>query len=159
MPLVLNYSDFQSTTKLSGILNSIIKELKIKTPVTLLYQDIWSRYDVDTGKPIPVTEDYTIEFDAEACDNGVVQIVISPKLKFDFTWEINEALPEFYLRHVTTLKNIDEMLVYVMSHELYHIFQWENPKKATALRDILNCDDETSADIFAIMQLSKLRNK
>jgi hypothetical protein len=56
------------------------------------------------------------------------------------------------------LKNAYEMLLYMTAHELRHLYQWENARKARELRRLMKCDDETDADIYAIMTLSRHRS-
>ena len=94
----------------------------------------------------------------DAYDNGVVRVCIDKSMQFPFTYDINEQLEGFYLRHIVQFKNVHEMLLYMTAHELRHLYQWDNPLKARQIRRLLRCDDETDADIYAIMILSRHRS-
>lgn len=135
----------------------LIRELEIKTPIRLVLQDCWSDYDSETGVLIAGTENPTIPFDAECYESGTVRLCVSPTLVFPWVWDINTAFPEFYLRKIVTLNTIEELILYTLSHEYYHLRQWEHPKEAQTLRKLTRGDNETLADFFAIQTLSKHR--
>jgi len=70
--------------------------------------------------------------------------------------EINPELKGRYLSSVY-LVSLEEFLVYITSHEVFHIYQWKNPKEE-GFGKKFGGDDETAADLFAITRLSQWRN-
>ena len=79
-------------------------------------------------------------------------------MQFPFAYDINKELDDFYLRHIVEIKNEHELLLYMSAHELRHLWQWEHPGKARQVRSLLRCDDETDADVYASMTLSRHRS-
>jgi len=149
-----NLSKWQED-KIRGLVSSIAKDLKLKRDIRFVFQTTWAEID-DYGDVVPGTE-AEVGFDGDAYDNGVVRVCIDKSMQFPFTYDINEQLDGFYLRHVVQFKNAHEMLLYMTAHELRHLYQWENSLKARQLRRLLRCDDETDADIYATMTLSRYR--
>lgn len=150
-----NFSNWQDD-KIRRLVSSIAKELRLKADVRFIFQTTWTDIEED-GNIRPGTE-AEVGFDADAYDNGVVRICIDKTMEFPFTYDINDRLDGFYLRHVVQFTNAYEMLLYMTAHELRHLYQWENPVKATQVRRLLKCDDETDADIYATMTLSRYRS-
>jgi len=135
----------------------VAKDLKLKSDITFIFQTTWTDLD-DDGEVIPDTEE-AIEFDGDAYPNGVVRVCIGTSLGYPFAWDINPELEGLYLRHIIELKDFHETLLYMMAHELRHLWQWEHPDKARQIRRLLKCDDETDADIYAMMTLGLYRNQ
>jgi hypothetical protein len=137
------------------VVHWVTKDLKIKHDIKFIFQSTWTEIDED-GEIVPNTE-AEVGFDGDAYDNGVVRVCVG-KLDYPFVYDINRNLKGHYLRRVVELKNSHEMLLY-MTAELRHLWQWEYPGKARQIRRLLQCDDETDADIYAIMTLSLFRNR
>jgi phage-related protein len=150
-----NLSQWQED-RIRRLVSSIAKDLKLKRDVRFIFQTTWTDID-DYGDVVPGTEE-EVGFDGDAYDNGVVRVCIDKTMQFPFTYDINEKLDGFYLRHIVQFKNAHEMLLYMAAHELRHLYQWENPLKARQIRRLLRCDDETDADIYATMTLSRYRS-
>jgi len=150
-----NFSNWQDD-RVRQLVASIAKDLRLKGDIRFIFQTTWTEID-DDGNVKPDSE-AEVGFDGDAYDNGVVRVCIDKSMQFPFTYDINEELDDFYLRHIVQLKNAHEMLLYMAAHELRHLYQWENPLKARQIRRLLRCDDETDADIYAIMTLSRYRN-
>jgi hypothetical protein len=142
--------------RIRRLVSSIAKDLKLRRDVRFVFQTKWTDID-DYGDVVPGTE-AEVGFDGDAYDNGVVRVCIDKSMQFPFTYDINKQLDGFYLRHIVQFKNAHEMLLYMAAHELRHLYQWENPLKARQIRRLLRCDDETDADIYATMTLSRHRS-
>jgi phage-related protein len=154
--LELNNLSHWQEDRIRRLVSSIAKDLKLKRDVRFVFQTTWTDID-DYGDVVPHTE-AEVGFDGDAYDNGVVRVCIDKSMQFPFTYDINEQLEGFYLRHIVQFKNAHEMLLYMTAHELRHLYQWENPLKARQIRRLLRCDDETDADIYATMALSRYRS-
>jgi len=151
-------SSTQPREKIVRIAESIIQDLEIKIPVHLIYQDCWSEFDSDTGEIIPNTERHDISHDGIAQDDGIVRVCINPSLMvFPAWWDINSELKNFYLRRIGTFYDIDEMILYYISHEFHHLFGYEHPREIKTMSRIAKCDEETLADFYALRNLSKKR--
>jgi hypothetical protein len=150
----------QPTKKIETIAKNLVEDLKIKIPVHLLFQDVWTQYDQDTGDIIPNTAREDIAHDGTAQNDGIIQVVINPALVvFPMWWDINPALKKFYLRRVTCFMNIDEMILYYLAHEFHHLWEFEHPKYIKTMCKIAHCDEETLADFYAVRVLSKYRTQ
>ena len=79
--------------------------------------------------------------------------------EYPFVYDINNELKGLYLRKIAVLKDSYELLLYMTAHELRHLWQWEHPDKVRQIRRLLQCDDETDADIYAIITLSRYRTQ
>jgi phage-related protein len=154
--LELNNLSHWQEDRIRRLVSSIAKDLKLKRDIRFVFQTTWAEID-DYGDVLPGTE-AEVGFDGDAFDNGVVRVCIDKSMQFPFTYDINEQLDGFYLRHIVQFKNAHEMLLYMTAHELRHLYQWENPLKARQIRRLLRCDDETDADIYATMTLSQHRS-
>lgn len=137
--------------------SQIAEDLKLKGDITFVFQAAWTEID-DYGEVIPDTEE-DIGFDGDAYDNGVVRVCVGTSLEYPFPYDINDELEGFYLRHIVEIKDPYEMFLYMTAHELRHLWQWENADKARQIRRLLKCDDETDADIYAAMTLSRYRSR
>ncbi len=142
--------------RIRSVVLSIARDLRLRRDFRFIFQTTWTEID-DYGDVVPETET-EVGFDADAFDNGVVRVCIDNSMEFPFEYNINEALDGFYLRHVVELRSAYEMFLYMTAHELRHLYQWENARKARQLCRLLRCDDETDADIYAIMTLSRHRS-
>jgi phage-related protein len=89
----------------------------------------------------------------------VIRVCVGPSQDYPFTYDINDQLDGFYLRHIVEIKDAYELFLYLTAHELRHLWQWEQPDKARQIRRLLKCDDETDADFFAIRTLSLFRGR
>ena len=156
MKLELNNLSNWQDEKIRRLVKAIAKDLRLKGDVRFIFQTTWTEID-DYGDIVPGTE-AEVGFDGDAYDNGVVRVCIDKSMQFPFTYDINEQLEGFYLRHIVQFKNAPEMLLYMAAHELRHLHQWGNPLNARQIRRLLRCDDETDADIYAIMTLSRHRS-
>ena len=156
MHIELNNLSHWQEDRVRRLVSCIAKDLKLKRDVRFVFQTTWTEID-DYGDIVPDTE-AEVGFDGDAYDNGVVRVCIDKSMQFPFTYDINEQLEGFYLRHIVQFKNAHEMLFYMTAHELRHLYQWENPLKARQIRRLLRCDDETDADIYATMTLSRYRS-
>ncbi len=156
MNLELNNLSQWQEERIRRLITSIAKDLKLKRDVRFVFQTTWTEID-DDGDVVPGTE-AEVGFDGDAFDNGVVRVCIDKSMQFPFAYDINEQLDGFYLRHIVQFKSPHEMFLYMAAHELRHLWQWENPLKARQIRRLLRCDDETDADIYAIMTLSRHRS-
>lgn len=156
MNLELNNLSQWPEDRIRRLVSSIAKDLKLRRDVRFVFQTKWTDID-DYGDVVPGTE-AEVGFDGDAYDNGVVRVCIDKSMQFPFTYDINKQLDGFYLRHIVQFKNAHEMLLYMAAHELRHLYQWENPLKARQIRRLLRCDDETDADIYATMTLSRHRS-
>jgi phage-related protein len=150
-----NFSNWQDD-RIRRLVSSVAQALRLKADVRFIFQTTWTDIEED-GSVRPGTE-AEVGFDGDAYDNGVVRVCIDKTMEFPFTYDINNQLKGFYLRRVVEFKNAYEMLLYMTAHELRHLYQWENPVKARQIRRLLRCDDETDADIYAIMTLSRYRS-
>jgi len=150
-----NFSNWQDG-RVRQLVSSIAKDLRLKGDVRFIFQTTWT--DIDDDGIVKLGTEAEVGFDGDAYDNGVVRVCIDKSMQFPFTYNINEELDDFYLRHIVQFKNAYEMLLYMTAHELRHLYQWENPLKAKQIRRLLRCDDETDADIYAIMTLSRHRD-
>jgi hypothetical protein len=150
-----NYSRWENAN-IRRVVNWVAKDLKLKRNIKFIFQSTWTEID-DDGEIVADTE-AEVGFDGDAYDNGVVRVCIG-KLEYPFTYDINQELEGLYLRQITELKNSYEMLLYMTAHELRHLWQWEHPEKARQIRGLLQCDDETDADIYAMMTLSLYRSR
>jgi phage-related protein len=139
------------------VVSWVAKDLKLRRDIHFIFQSTWTEID-DYGNIVPDTE-AEVGFDGDAYDNGVVRVCIGKSLEFPFAYDINDELDGFYLRHIVELKDGHEMLLHMTAHELRHLWQWEHPEKARQIRRLLHCDDETDADIYAMMTLSRYRNR
>ena len=151
-----NLTDWRDADIKRGV-SQIAEELRLKGDITFVFQAIWAEID-DYGEVLPETEE-EIGFDGDAYDNGVVRVCVGTSLRYPFAYDINDELEGFYLRHIVEIKDAYEMFLYMTAHELRHLWQWENPEKARQIRKLLKCDDETDADIFAAMTLSRYRSQ
>jgi hypothetical protein len=150
-----NYSRWDNEN-IRGVVHWVAKDLKLRRDIKFIFQSTWTEID-DDGEIIPDSA-AEVGFDGDAYDNRVVRVCVG-KLDYPFVYDINSELEGFYLRKITEIKNSQEMLLYMTSHELRHLWQWEHPDKARQIRTLLKCDDETDADIYAIMVLSLYRNQ
>ena len=139
------------------VVHWVAKDLRLKRDIKFIFQTTWTEID-DDGEVVPDTE-AEVGFDGDAYNNGVVRVCIGKSLEYPFAYDINEELEGLYLRHITELKDSYELLLYMTAHELRHLWQWEHPDKARQIRRLLQCDDETDADIYAMMTLSLYRNQ
>jgi phage-related protein len=156
MHIELNNLSHWQEDRIRRLVSSVAKNLKLRRDVRFVFQTTWTEID-DYGDIVPGSE-AEVGFDGDAYDNGVVRVCIDKSMQFPFTYDINEQLEGFYLRHIVQFKNAQEMLLYMTAHELRHLYQWENPLKAKQIRRLLRCDDETDADIYATMTLSRHRS-
>lgn len=150
-----NFTDWKNED-IKQVVSGIAKDLKLQGDVTFIFQAAWTDID-DYGEVIPGTEE-EVGFDGDAYDNGVVRVCVGKSLQYPFTYTVNEELAGFYLRDIIDLKNAYEVLLYMSAHELRHLWQWEQPEKARQIRRLLKCDDETDADMYALMTLSRYRS-
>ncbi len=151
-----NFTDWKNEDIKTAVLG-IASDLNIKGEIRFIFQAIWTDID-DYGEIVPDTEQ-DIGFDGDAYDNGVVRVCVGPSLNYPFSYDINDELEGFYLRHIVEIKDAYEMFLYMTAHELRHLWQWEHPDKARQIRRLLKCDDETDADIYALMTLSRYRSR
>ena len=151
-----NYSRWENEN-IRRIVQWVAKDLKLKRDIKFIFQSTWTEID-DDGEIVPDTES-DVGFDGDAYDNGVVRVCIGKSQEYPFVYDINQELEGHYLRRVTQLKDSHELLLYMTAHELRHLWQWEHPDKARQIRRLLKCDDETDADMYAIMTLSLYRNQ
>jgi len=149
-----NYSRWDDDN-IRRVVHWVARDLKLKRDIKFIFQTTWTEIDED-GEIVPDTE-AEVGFDGDAYDNGVVRVCVG-KLDYPFIYDINNDLEGLYLRKITELKNSYELLLYMTAHELRHLWQWEHPDKARQIRRLLKCDDETDADIYAVMSLSLYRN-
>jgi hypothetical protein len=150
-----NYSRWENEN-VRRVVHWVAKDLKLKRDIKFIFQTTWTDIDED-GEIVPDSE-AEVGFDGDAYDNGVVRVCIG-KLEYPFVYNINKELKGLYLRHITELKDSYEMLLYMAAHELRHLWQWEHPDKTRHIRKLLQCDDETDADIYAMMTLSLYRDR
>ena len=139
-----------------SLVSTVVDHLRLKRDVRFIFQTTWTEID-DYGEIIPGTE-AEVGFDGDAYDTGVVRVCIDKSMQFPFAYDINEELDGFYLRHIVEIKDVYELLLYMSAHELRHLWQWEHPDKARKIRSLLKCDDETDADIYAAITLSRHRS-
>ena len=151
-----NYSRWDDDN-IRQVVHWVAKDLKLKRNIKFIFQTTWAEIDED-GEIISDTE-AEVGFDGDAYDNGVVRVCIGKSQEYPFVYDINQELEGHYLRRVTQLKDSHELLLYMTAHELRHLWQWEHPDKARQIRRLLKCDDETDADMYAIMTLSLYRNQ
>ena len=156
MRIKMNNLSIWHDDRIWRLFSTIAKDLRLKGDVRFIFQTTWTEID-DYGEVIPGTE-AEVGFDGDAYDTGVVRVCIDNSMQFPFAYDINEELDDFYLRHVVEIKNEYELLLYMSAHELRHLWQWEHPGKARQVRSLLKCDDETDADIYATMTLSRHRS-
>jgi hypothetical protein len=151
-----NFSRWKSSS-IREVVSWIAKDLKLRGEIKFVFQSTWTEID-DYGDIVPDTEAH-VGFDGDAYDNGVVRVCIDKSLGFPFTYDINQELEGLYVRHVAELRDPPELLLYMAAHELRHLWQWEHPEKARQIRKLLECDDETDADIYALRTLSLYRGR
>ena len=157
MKITLNNFSNWDDADIRRVVTWLAKDLKLRRDIYFTFQTTWTEID-DYGDVVPDTE-AEVGFDGDAYDNGVVRVCVGKSLRYPFAYDINAELEGLYLRHITELKDSYEMLLYMAAHELRHLWQWENPDKARQIRRLLKCDDETDADIYAMMTLSLYRNQ
>jgi hypothetical protein len=150
-----NLTDWRDADIKLGV-SQIAEDLKLKGDIMFVFQATWTEID-DYGEVLPGTEE-DIGFDGDAYDNGVVRVCVG-KLQYPFAYDINDQLEGFYLRHIVEIRDAYEMFLYMTAHELRHLWQWEHPDKARQIRRLLKCDDETDADVYAMMTLSRYRSR
>ena len=157
MAITLNNFTNWKDEDIRKVVSGIAKDLKLKGDITFVFQAAWTEID-DYGEVMPDTEE-DIGFDGDAYDNGVVRVCVGQSLEYPFPYDINDELEGFYLRHIVEIQDAYEMFLYMTAHELRHLWQWEHPDKARQIRRLLKCDDETDADIYAAMTLSRFRSR
>jgi len=150
-----NFTNWEDAT-IKRVVAGIADDLRLKGDIRFIFQATWTQID-DDGELIPDTEE-NIGFDGDAYDNGVVRVCVGPSMVYPFAYTINEELEGFYMRHITVIADPWEMFLYMTAHELRHLWQWEHPEKIRQIRRLLKCDDETDADIYAMMTLSRYRS-
>jgi len=139
------------------VVHWVAKDLKLKRDIKFIFQSTWTEID-DDGEIVPDTET-EVGFDGDASNNGVVRVCVGKSMEYPFVYDINNELKGLYLRKIAVLKDSYELLLYMTAHELRHLWQWEHPDKARQIRRLLKCDDETDADIYATMTLSRYRTQ
>jgi hypothetical protein len=88
-----------------------------------------------------------------------VEVIIPPDKTFPQIIDINHELPGSYLREVY-LNNINEFLVWLLSHELMHILYGLNNNVIKVKKDLaefIELDEEMLADFYGLANLSKYR--
>ena len=155
MRIELNNVSKWQDDRIRSVVSSLAKDLRLKHDIFFLFQTTWTEID-DYGNIISGTE-ADVGFDADAYDNGVVRVCIDHSMEFPYQYDINDQLKGFYLRRIVEFTSAYEMFLYMSAHELRHLYQWQNPEKARQIRRLLRCDDETDADIYATMTLSRHR--
>ena len=152
---IINKSSFLNPEFLSFIVGFICNGINKKLPkFSVEYGDFSFDEDPSTGERI---YDYEAGWDGTAWDNNRVQISIKSDEGFPIFLDYNPKLEGKYLRHVY-IEDISEFLIWMTSHEIFHIYQWNNPKEL-GLGKQFGADDETSADLFATIILNKWRRK
>lgn len=142
------------------VVAQVFDELKLKRSLRFLFQERWTPLDDETGEAITGDDWPVVAWDGDAWEmsnGGFVRICLAPTLKFPLVWNINPELPGQYLRQVTWFRDAKEMFLYLASHELRHLWQFEHEAKLNQICKLLKIDDETDADIFALQMLSRYR--
>ncbi len=149
-----NYTSWESRFIRAEVLR-IAEDLKLEGDIRFIFQAKWT--DITDEGDIVLDTEQDVGFDGDAYGNGVIRVCVGPQA-YPFTYTINEELPGFYLRQVVEIREPYEMFLYMTAHELRHLWQWEHPLQARQIRRLLKCDDETDADIYATMTLSRHRS-
>lgn len=150
------YSPITDKRWLIPTLTWLRQDLALKKPVRFLLQGLWTDLDKN-GEPIPNTETPLQEMDGDAYSNGNVRVCIAKNIEMPFIWNVNETCGKGYVNDVIQIENAYELFLFLAAHELRHLWQWEQPKKAKMIRNLLKCTDETDADLYAIRKLSEYR--
>lgn len=151
---LINLSE-RTDDELRPIIQAAVDDLEINRDIRFIFQRVWSEID-DNGQPIPETEK-DIAFDADATDTNIVRVCISKNMVYPFVWDVNPKLEGEYLRNVTFFLNEEEFFVYLVSHELRHLFQWQNEFRASLIYQVMESDAELDSDFYATKALSRYR--
>lgn len=117
------------------------------------FNDFYFEEDKDGNR----TYDKNIDWDGTSWDDGVIWINLNPKVKFPLTWWVNEEIKGKYLNGMY-LNSPEEFFIYMCSHEIFHQVQFRNPK-IKFFHKIFKMDDESEADLYAIIKLTEWRKK
>jgi hypothetical protein len=156
---LINLTDWDNAL-VRRIVENLCRHLRLRRQVRFLFQDIWTALDETTGEIVRGTESSETTWDGDAwkmSNGGLVRVCLSSKTVFPVVWDINRALPGQYLRGVTWFANAEEMFLYLAAHEMRHLWQFEHEKKNRQVCRLLNMDDETDADLYALRVLSDHR--
>ncbi len=82
-------------------------------------------------------------------------IYISNDIKYPFLVE-SEYSPKNRYINGFVVKNKRELLISLISHELYHVMQYQT-KKPIILSNIIPLDEDSGADIFSMIVLNRWR--
>jgi hypothetical protein len=91
-------------------------------------------------------------------EERVLYVFLSQTVEFPLVWWVNTELPGSYQRGMVFYSPA-EYFVYCLAHELSHIWQFDNRRKKRLGDGFRSADDETDADIYAILKLNEYRRK
>lgn len=149
---IINNSNYLNSDFLEYLVKFICKGIESKLPkFSIEYHHLV--FDEDKNGVRIYFEDS--EWDGTAFDDNRVWISVSQKIEFPTFWEINPELSGKYLTKIY-LENLEEFLVWISSHEIFHIYQWKNPDEEM-LGKRFGGDCETACDLFASMVLRRWR--
>lgn len=152
---IINNSLYLNPEFLDFVVRFVCNGINKKLPkFSVEYGDVSFDENAITGERIYNPD---VEWDGTAWDDNRVQITIKEGVEFPLLLNINKHLKGRYLQQ-TFINSLDEFLVWITSHEIFHIYQWNNPDEL-GLGKQFGADDETSSDLFAAITLNKWRYK
>lgn len=143
--------------ELRKVIQDVIDDLELNEDVRFIFQRLWTELDED-GNIVAGTEQEVL-FDGDAHSNNSIRVCLSSRIAYPIAWNINPKLNGEYLRQINWFYNEDEFLVYFVAHEGRHLFQWQNEFRANLIYQLMECDSELDADLYATRTLSRYRQE
>ena len=99
--------------------------------------------------------DYSHEWRGCAWDSGLIRVSVSPDLEYPYLIESKYTPKTRYISGFLVFSRF-ELLLYLLAHEWFHICEF-NLTKPIIVSNILPLDEESGADIFAMLVLNRWR--